>query len=213
MMNRAEFMTELERHLAGITIDEINDAMAYYNEYFDEAGPENEARVIEELISPARVAAQIKAESAFRGLDSKESPPPIKKGFSAIWFVLLGILALPLALPLVLGAFGVLVALIVAAFGVVISLVAVEVATFVAGFVSIVVGSFTIPVHLPTGLFYLGVGLLIVGFSLLVGVLVYLLTKGLVYFIAWVMNNILRKGRDKIQSTRMRGGRQYEQRG
>jgi len=212
-MNRAEFMAQLEQHLTGVSKEEINDAIAYFNEYFDEAGPENEAKVIEELISPYRVAAQIKAESAIRGLGNEESPPPMKKGISAIWFVLLGILALPIALPLALGVIGVFIALIAAAFGVIISLVAAGVASFVGGFLSTLLGILAIPLHLPTGLFYLGVGLLVIGFSLLVGLLIYVLSKGLVFFIAWAMNGIRRKSTDRIQAQRMKGGRQYGQRG
>jgi uncharacterized membrane protein len=41
--------------------------MDYYNEYFDDAGPENEQKVIEELGSPAQIAARIKADSAVSG--------------------------------------------------------------------------------------------------------------------------------------------------
>ena len=39
--------------------------MQYYEDYFDEAGPENEQQVINDLGSPERVAAIIKA-----GLDT-----------------------------------------------------------------------------------------------------------------------------------------------
>ena len=205
-MNRSEFLSQLEQHLSGISQEEIYDAIAYYNEYFDEAGPENEANVINELISPYAIAAQIKAESAVRGLNDKESPPPMKKGISAIWWVLLGIFALPVALPLVFGTIGILIGLIAAAFGVIVSLVAIEAAAIFGGVLAVILGILAMPIHLPTGLFYLGIGLLVVGFSILLGLLVYALAKGLIYFIAWAMNNIRVKSKNKIQSRRMKGG-------
>ena len=61
-MNRMEFMIQLERLLADIPASERQEALEYYNSYFDDAGPENEASVIRELGSPGKVAAIIKAD-------------------------------------------------------------------------------------------------------------------------------------------------------
>ena len=44
-MNRTEFMNRLERLLWDIPESERREALQYYNDYFDDAGPENEARV------------------------------------------------------------------------------------------------------------------------------------------------------------------------
>ena len=61
-MDRAQFMKQLERLLSDISEARKAGALAYYNSYFDEAGPENEASVIRELGSPGKVAAIIKAD-------------------------------------------------------------------------------------------------------------------------------------------------------
>ena len=61
-MNRVEFMQQLERLLMDIPQNDRLDALAYYNDYFDEAGAENEAQVIRELGSPEKVAATIKTD-------------------------------------------------------------------------------------------------------------------------------------------------------
>ena len=60
-MNRIEYMTELAALLQDVPVEERREAMKYYNDYFDDAGEENEQRVIEELGSPEKVAATIKA--------------------------------------------------------------------------------------------------------------------------------------------------------
>ena len=60
-MNRREFMAQLERLLGELPESERVEALRFYNDYFDEAGPENEAGVIRELGSPGRVAAVIRA--------------------------------------------------------------------------------------------------------------------------------------------------------
>ena len=62
MMDRAQFMQELEKLLADISETERQDALGFYNSYFDDAGAENEASVLRELGSPKKVAAIIKAD-------------------------------------------------------------------------------------------------------------------------------------------------------
>lgn len=58
-MNRQEFLRQLECLLENIPENERLDALAYYNDYFDEAGVENEQNVIQELGSPQKVAQSI----------------------------------------------------------------------------------------------------------------------------------------------------------
>lgn len=59
-MNRTEFMRQLESLLQNISATEREEALQYYNEYFNDAGPENEQNVIEALGNPAKVAENIK---------------------------------------------------------------------------------------------------------------------------------------------------------
>lgn len=61
-MNRTDFMTQLERLLRSISPSEREEALQYYNDYFDDAGEENEQAVIEALGNPARVAENIKRD-------------------------------------------------------------------------------------------------------------------------------------------------------
>lgn len=60
-MNRIEYMRRLAALLQDVPEEERVAAMQYYNDYFDDAGEENEAQVIEELGSPEKVAAEMKA--------------------------------------------------------------------------------------------------------------------------------------------------------
>lgn len=61
-MDRKEFMGQLERLLWDLPEDDRKDALAYYEDYFEAAGPEQEAQVIQDLGSPGKVAAIIKAD-------------------------------------------------------------------------------------------------------------------------------------------------------
>jgi uncharacterized membrane protein len=61
-MNRTEFMRQLEKLLHDIPVGEREEAIQYYNDYFDDAGVEREPDVIESLGNPARVARTIQKE-------------------------------------------------------------------------------------------------------------------------------------------------------
>lgn len=60
-MNRQEFMKRLEELLTDISTEEKEEALAYYTGYFEDAGEENEEKIIRELESPEQLAATIKA--------------------------------------------------------------------------------------------------------------------------------------------------------
>lgn len=60
-MDREKFIKELSFLLQDISDEDRDDAISYYEDYFAEAGKENEEKVIRELQSPERVAAIIKA--------------------------------------------------------------------------------------------------------------------------------------------------------
>ncbi|MDR1800388.1 MAG: DUF1700 domain-containing protein [Lachnospiraceae bacterium] len=72
-MNRNEFLRELGEYLTGIPSDEKQNALRFYEDYFDDAGAENEANVIEELKSPKKLAEAIIA-------DIMGTEPPIQDG-------------------------------------------------------------------------------------------------------------------------------------
>lgn len=55
-MSRWEFMRKLEELLSDISPNEREEALQYYNDYFNDAGRENEQEVIHALGSPEQVA-------------------------------------------------------------------------------------------------------------------------------------------------------------
>lgn len=57
-MSRKEFMERLEKLLWNISESEREEALQYYNDYFDDAGEENEAKVIEEPGEPGTGGAE-----------------------------------------------------------------------------------------------------------------------------------------------------------
>lgn len=63
-MNRVQFMEQLKKLLSDISEEERQEALEYYESYFDDAGEDQEAEVIRELGSPGKVARRFKGQLA-----------------------------------------------------------------------------------------------------------------------------------------------------
>ncbi|WP_310604466.1 DUF1700 domain-containing protein [Anaerosporobacter sp.] len=78
-MNRQEFLSELENLLQNIPNADRQEAIRYYEDYFEDAGIENEEHVIRELGSPEQVAAIIQED--LRNEATKDSGEFTEKGY------------------------------------------------------------------------------------------------------------------------------------
>lgn len=74
-MTRTAFLAALEQLLAPLPEAERKDALSYYEDYLDAAGPENEARAIAELGSPEEVARKILDEQSPAGSSAAPASP------------------------------------------------------------------------------------------------------------------------------------------
>lgn len=137
-MNRVDFMKQLESLLQNISPAEREEALQYYNEYFNDAGAENEQAVIEALGNPAKVAENIKrdlygeagyqkpqnravvqyqqpgpGQQADQGKPGKESLPT----WALVLLIICGVLASPAILGIGCGLLGTLAGIIATWFG------------------------------------------------------------------------------------------------
>ena len=180
-MNRVKFMQQLERLLGDIPENDRLDAIAYYNDYFDEAGPEREQQVIQELGSPERVASIIKADLNTSGNEYAEyteqgysdgrsgvntNTPATKKQRIQMPLVLL-IVILVFASPILLGIGGGLLGAIMGLFGGLIGIVAGGVGMLIGGIVSLVTGIIKLVASPLKGLVLIGTGSLITALGIL----------------------------------------------
>ena len=58
-MTRKEYMEQLRKYLKRLPKEDYENAIEYFSEYFDEAGPENEQQVMEELGEPKEAAREL----------------------------------------------------------------------------------------------------------------------------------------------------------
>ena len=85
-MNREQYMERLRHRLKRLPKEDYERAVAYFTEYFEEAGPEREAQAIEDLGSPELAADQIIRDFAVENAaepvrDVKRASPPCGSGF------------------------------------------------------------------------------------------------------------------------------------
>lgn len=159
-MTRNEFMFQLRTKLKRLPQSDAEDAIAYYQGYFDDAGPENEQEVIEELGSPSEVAGKIIREFAFKQL---ENQPDSKKGMGTIGWVVLAILASPIALPIGIAILAVFFSAIVAVLSVLFAIGFAGVVVAGSGILSAVIGITSIMTSPANTLYFVGAGMVALG--------------------------------------------------
>lgn len=108
-MTRQEYMQQLAALLAAMPEAERRDALDYYEEYFDAAGPEKEAHTIQELGSPQNVAEKIwEGTGAQSGTPMQDNSMPeqgSRRRKSPVWIVLVILAILIVVLLVFIGSF------------------------------------------------------------------------------------------------------------
>ena len=212
-MNREEYMRLLAIALKDVPQSEKEEALQYYNDYFDDAGVENEQEVMKALGSPAKLAESIQKEfvtgegkfEGYRG--SYEQQPtysnantntynnPNEKagkknkmsgGLIAL-IVILTILASPLILALAAVVIGVLIGIFGAIFGVIVSLFAV-ILTLICVVIACITIAFSLGMISPfSAVVLVGIGIASIGICIfLVMAIVWLFGVA----IPWVVTGI-----------------------
>ncbi len=206
IMNREQFIASLRRELKKLPPEEIVAASEYYEEYFDDAlaGVEEsqaedgvvatagaatareaaEAQLIEELGSPKTIAAHIKSEYASRVLTGDETTlkykPTVGNKISAVWWILLGVLAAPVGIPVAIALGAVIFALLITVFAVIISFYCAAIGIFVGGIALLAAAIAAITTSFFTALMLLGAGLVLLALAVLIGVGLTMLVKLLI---------------------------------
>ena len=195
-MNKQQFLGELKQLLGDIPAVERDEALGYYEDYFEDAGPEYESSIIQELESPEKIAFMIKAglrdsdksvgeftERGFTGYGpydrdelANKIPSSDDRGFTqrntsrqgiSLLVIILLICALPIILPVLFSVLGVLFGVFCATFAIIFSVAIAGIACIVAGVIVAIVG---IPgfAIIPAGaLMVSGLGIGLIGLGIL----------------------------------------------
>ena len=88
-MTKSEYMKKLSYSLRRLPKEDFNQAIDYFEEYFAEAGEENEQQAIEDLGSPEDAAKELIMNLAEKNME--QPPKTVKHSFKAVWIGILGI--------------------------------------------------------------------------------------------------------------------------
>jgi uncharacterized membrane protein len=182
-MNRAEYIERLTACLGDVPQTEREEAIQYYNDYFDDAGAENEAGVIASLGTPEELAKEIKAglgltDGPNAGNSAEQGGTQKKKlsGGRIALIVIAVILTSPVWGGILAGLFGLAVGIVATLFGILVAVLGVGLGCAVAGFLVFcagVVALFAAPI---SGVCLIGSGMVVFAIGLVFIWLLVLLT-------------------------------------
>ncbi|MGN0156022.1 MAG: DUF1700 domain-containing protein [Lachnospiraceae bacterium] len=217
-MNRTEFMQKLEALLLDIPESERAEALNYYNEYFNDAGVENEQEVIDTLGSPEKIAATIKegmndgegksgefSENGFHGYyeEPKEEVAARvlskeERGFKnknrvsggmVVLIVILCIFALPILGPLGVGIVSAIFGILCAFAAILFGVMAAGIGLCVGAVAVFIAAILTMVASPLVGILLIGISLVLAGIGILLTILgIWILTKGIPPLVRGIVN-------------------------
>lgn len=201
-MTMEQYIAALEQELRHLPKEERDGAISYYREYFEEAkasAPDGAYDPVAEFGEPSELAAQILQQMAQRIVEPEEenvtpaAEQKKKSPFSAVWIVVLAILASPIALPVGIALVAVIFSLVLVVFSVSLALCVAGIASGIAGVVALVWAIPLLFTNGATGLVLLGISLTMLGVAILLCIGGYLLGKGMIFGIARIFGKLVRK--------------------
>ncbi|WEV43731.1 DUF1700 domain-containing protein [Lactobacillus sp. ESL0684] len=164
-----DYILEVEQNLATLPENDRKDVCEFYREFLLDGNFTDRAAIEQNLGTPTQLAHKIVADYSIN--DSRETndkqeqtEPSSSSNMKTIWHIIVGICAIPTGLILIIPIIAVLIALLCALFGIFLGLIGVIFALTVAGIViGYVACGFIFTASWPVGVFYLGVGLILVG--------------------------------------------------
>ena len=192
-MTKTEYIAKLTKYLRKLPQQDYEEAIEYFMEYFEEAGPENEARVIAELGTHKEAAHEVIS----RLLEEKivEDKSSLRNKTTILWIAILAVLASPVALPILLFFLAMIVTLLMIIFAVIVTALALTFALLISGVYTFFTSFSLLSVSLASTLFGGGLGLLMFGGALLLLLISFEICKLIVKLIALLIKWLIKKGR------------------
>ena len=194
-------MKVLSHKLRRLPKEDFEQAIEYFEEYFAEAGPENEQKAIEDLGSPEEAAKEVIMNLAAK--NATEPPKTVKHSFKAVWIGLLAICATPIALPLALGLVVLIGALILGVLALFFAIWLGVLSVTAAGIVGLVGGIALLFQDFVNGIATLGLSLLCCGIGIAVSYIMFLMCKWFLQKCAQFIGKLMKKIKRGLKNENM----------
>ncbi|BDR55602.1 DUF1700 domain-containing protein [Xylocopilactobacillus apis] len=186
-----QYIDELKSYLRVLDIGEQDEAIEFYEEYLLDANVQSREEIERELGTPKQLARKILTEYSLT--DDKELTDNLfnersktKHDLRSIWWILIGIAAIPIGIPLV----AILFACLVVIFAIMFVVVVVSLALLVGGIGAVILAiQMIFSSNWPVALFYGGSGLMLITLILMLEPLDFKIFRWLISTLA----NLIRK--------------------
>jgi len=195
-VNKKEFLNRLKDDLSSLTDDERQNAIKYYEEYFDEAAEESKGEMVSQFVSPEDLAKKIEAELAelakaesaanetvFEMKTDQEAPKASEEApkteniynqnkSSGTWKIVLLLCTAPVWLPVLIGLASAAFGLFMGLLGIAFAIAAIALSGFImvgAGFMAVGYGAVNLFIDVTRALYPLGAGFVVAGVGLILG--------------------------------------------
>ncbi|BDR59827.1 DUF1700 domain-containing protein [Lactobacillus xylocopicola] len=158
-----DYIFELEKYLADLPAEDRQDVIEFYREFLLDGDFVRRSTIEQELGSPRQLAHKILADYSTTDEPRQEATHHASKlNLKAIWYILLGICAAPIGIPIVIAFFAIILAVLALCLGLFSGIVAIFLALIVSGG-AILVKAFTLlfTSKWAAGCFYIGAVLII----------------------------------------------------
>ena len=174
-MNKEGFIKELDKRLKYIPKEDREDAIEYYTELISDMGLDEAQDITERLGSPKECAKKILDECTQKHVDEYEENKTVKGHATVVWLTIIGVLSLPVSLPLAVAVIIIALALVIVAFSVLLSLAVSAVALVFSGLVALI--AMWLAPGFSQKMVVFGMGLAALGLGTLIGFGVYMLVR------------------------------------
>ena len=173
-MTSGEYLKQLEKYLRKLPQSDYEDAMEYFTEYFADAGPENEQAVIKELGTPK---------------EKKKTT-----GANVVWIAILALFAAPIGAPILISILIVLLCAALCAALLDMSVFLIAVVGVAAGIKMLLRGILAVSVSFGGFCFITGMGVFMLGISILCAVFGVYFAKWMGRLFVWCTRKVTKKG-------------------
>lgn len=199
-MTKKEYMKKLAYQLRRLPKEDYDKAMDYFEEYFEDAGIENEQEAIQDLGTPEEAASALILELAQE--NAVKPPKTMKRRFSALWIAVLALFAAPIALPLALAILAVIASAVLAVLAVVAAILLSAFSCVAVSVLGIIGGIAILPQTIGGGLVNIGLSLILISCGILVTYFSIWLTRWVIVKLAGLLGRLVKK---------VRGGNKHEE--
>ncbi|MBA1434795.1 DUF1700 domain-containing protein [Bombilactobacillus bombi] len=166
------YISELSANLQGLPEEERQDTEEFYREYLLDGNLDSRLAIEQKLGTPQQLARKILADYSVN-IDNAHYPKKINPQQShhdlrAIWWIILGMLAVPIGFPILIALGAIILATICVIGGLLIGFWGLIVSLIIGGVMLLVKALVLLGTQWPVGLFYGGWGLIILAITALI---------------------------------------------